>query len=243
MATYKAEFLSHYYEGTAAAAPRLCDGLDLLVGAAGVDAAAHGQLRVARARRLGGCSKWLGGIDEKRDDAALCPSRPSRVGGGGARASRPGARRSSCGPTPSTTTFIPKTGIGRRRGARGGRLRGAGARAVAVLRPAALRLRHARPRQDAAATDPRHAPRRHRGGHAARRARAELRGRLPRRAVQPVARGSGREAAQVADLPPERVPRRPRLAPAASARAQGACPRPLPSQVGARFWQGGIAAA
>ena len=65
MATYKAEFLSHYYEGPAAAAARLRDGLDLLVGAARVVDAGRGQLRHPDAGPRQAAAKWLGGISTR----------------------------------------------------------------------------------------------------------------------------------------------------------------------------------
>ena len=71
MATYKAEFLSHYYEGRLRPAARLRDGPDLLVGAARVAGAGAGELRHATRRSSASSSRWLGGISTR---ARRCPS-------------------------------------------------------------------------------------------------------------------------------------------------------------------------
>ena len=99
-------------------------------------------------------------------------------------------------------------------------------RQVALLRPAALRLRHARHGQGTAPRDPRHAAAGDRGGHAGRRPGAELRGRLPRRADAtsfPMDEDAKRLSGQ--HVHPQRVPREegPALPAAAAASARPWC--------------------
>jgi FAD/FMN-containing dehydrogenase len=92
---------------------------------------------------------------------------------------------------------------------------------------AAVRLRDAADGPPVAAPDPRRPARAGRGRDAGDRARAELPGRVPRRAGQPVPRRPGRAAAQPAELYARRVPGRARL-PAGGAERAGAGPGPLP---------------
>ena len=161
-------------------------------------------------------------------DAGRSPPRRSRTGAAPAAAERGDAARHPLArhvqqPLPPADAEGGRGGAGERR------LPGEGSRAIALLRPAALRLRHARHGQAAAAPDPRHAPARDRGRHAVRRAGAELRGRLPRRAARALPDGRGCEAA-ARQLPhPGRVPREEgaRLPPA-QAPPQGPRARPLP---------------
>ena len=112
MATYKAEFLSHYYERPPAPAAAYTMGLIYLVGAARRASAAAGQLLAAARRRSPASLKLLGGIAPQR----RVPRSPTETFRRWFRrrpdAGRPGdrapARRRACccGPTPSTTTFI-----------------------------------------------------------------------------------------------------------------------------------------
>ena len=139
MATYKAEFLAHYYEGQAPPARGLHDGL-----AARCAAQVIGRLRA-------------GPAGQRSDrDAPGCPARrpgsPGSTRGAGPAASpaqtlqqwfaaaRPRRRRARaarccCGRTRSPTHLAPAHRPGRRGGARGRRLAGRDAAAAAVLRP------------------------------------------------------------------------------------------------------------
>ena len=126
-----------------------------------------------------------------------------------------------------------RDGAGGGRGPGERRLRGGVAAVPALLRPPALRLRHARPREAAAPADLGRARRRDPRRHAGRRPRAELRGGLPRRAAQPLPRRRERGAPRAPGLPARRVPRpRGGRRRAAAPRPQGARPGPLPPEGG-----------
>ena len=66
MATYKAEFLSHYYEHKAASPPGLCVRLDRPLGTAGSLCAGDGQLAYANAWPEHACEKMAGMPPQRR---------------------------------------------------------------------------------------------------------------------------------------------------------------------------------
>ena len=159
------------------------------------------------------------------------PPSPSRSGGAAAPRVNAGRPKVILWPDTFNNYFHPADLHRRRRGARGRGLRGDRARGVALLRAAALRLRHARPRQEAAAPD------------RSTTLRREIEAGVPVVGLEPscvaVFRDEmcnllpqdqdARRLAQQTFLLSEFLAR-PRLASAASARAQGVRPRPLPPQ-------------
>ena len=101
----------------------------------------------------------------------------------------------------------------------------------ALLRPAALRLRHARPGQALLRADPRRARgRRSRAGIAGRRPRAELRRRLPRRADEPLPDDEDAQRPRQQTYHAHRVPASSGDSSCRRSDAQGAGPRALPPQ-------------
>ena len=104
MATYKAEFLSHYYERQAASGRGVLDGMDLLVGADWPQIAPA----LANAMMSLPMFKTLGGVAPRTADAALREDDVRRaVQETPARLRR--RSRSCSGRTPSTITSIPAT--------------------------------------------------------------------------------------------------------------------------------------
>ena len=153
MATYKAEFLSHYYEGK-----RRPSGLRVrahrVVGAAGLAVRPASRTRDADAGAAR-VAKALAGIAPQR---SIPPFAPQTFRDWLQAARRAAQRRRPAGdpvgrhvqqPTSTPTTARPRSRCSRRRGTT------STFPERAVLRPAALRLRHARPGQGAAARDPR----------------------------------------------------------------------------------------
>ncbi len=190
--------------GPAPAAARLRDGPDLLVGPARLAGAGGRQPDHPRAGRRQALPDAGGHLDEA-EDAVVRPRDVQAV------VAAPAAPERGQAPGDPLARHLqqplpPADRQGGRRGPGARRLPGDRPGGVALLRPAALRLRHARDRQGPAPRDPRHPPPGDRGGHPARRPRAELRRRLPRRADEPLPDGRGRQAAHRADLHPERVP-------------------------------------
>ncbi len=204
MATYKAEFLSHYY--TRRLRPRSAYAFGL----------AHRWVRLAgrvpalanlltRTPGLAGLAKRAAGMARQRRIPGLAPrtfkawfaAREPR--NRGAAAGDPLARHLER-PLPSRDPG------GGGRSAGGGGLAGGGAGKTALLRPAALRLRDARPRQTAAQRDPRRPLSRDRRRYPDRGAGALLRLGLPRRAGRSLPGGPGSAKACRADLPPLGVP-------------------------------------
>ncbi len=220
--------------GTPAAGRRLFDGAHPLVGAPG-RAARQASPTPSRRRPLTApLFKRLGGVAPQRRVPSFaaqtfkqlwrrpCAAKPGRAAGGALarHLQRP---------------LLPRDGAGRRRGAGGARLPGGRPRGGRLLRPAALRLRHADRRQAALAERSARAAgrdcRRNTGG----RARAVVRLGLPRRDDQPLAARSRRSAPAVADVPLRRVPHQARPSGAAGqAVAKSRRPRPLSSQVAVR---------
>ena len=185
MATYKAEFLSHYYAGPAAPAQRLRDGPDPLVGAAGV-AARRGSPTASRRRPASRDARQAGG--RHRAASARMPRFAPQTFrawfAGAGRRPRPARPRGAALARHLQQPLPPETREAAVEVLEARRLPGAIPRAAALLRPAALRLRHARPAPAPSCREildalGRRDPRRRAG----RRPRAELRRRLPRRAA------------------------------------------------------------
>ena len=195
MATYKAEFLSHYYEGRLRPRHRLRVGLIHWWARLASLAPGRGQRDHAARRSSARLIKCIGGISTAADDARVRPRDfkawfrrrpPQNV--------RPAATV-LLWPDTFNNYFHPQTAKRRGRGAGGGRASRWRPAAVALLRPAALRLRHARHGQAATSARSSTPSAADRGGHPRRRPGAELRGRLPRRADQPLPRRSSTPAA------------------------------------------------
>ena len=225
MATYKAEFLSHYYARRLR--PRAAYALGLIplwarlaaraaAGQRGARRAWAGRRGEARRGRLPAAGRP--GVRAPHVPLLVChaPAAPSRRAPGAALAGhvhRP---------------LHPAGRDRRRRGARGGRVPGADPRSGAVLRAPAVRLRHAADRAPLAAPHARRAGRADRGGDPAGRAGTELPGRVPRRADQPAARRRGRAAPPRPELQPGRGAHRHRRLPATAAAPRRADPAALP---------------
>ena len=190
MATYKAEFLSHYYEGRLR--PRHAYAMGLIHWWARLASlrAAAGQLRHARRRASARLAKWLGGIAPAARRCRRSRRRRSRTGSRArGAAQRRHGRRSILWPDTFNNHFHPETAKAAVEVLEAAGFQVVVPDGVALLRPAALRLRHARHGQGAAARRSSTTLRpRDRGRHAGRRARAELRRRLPRRADEPASR-------------------------------------------------------
>ena len=232
MATYKAEFLSHYYEGRLR--PRHAYAMGLIYWWARLGSLAPGVVNLVTHLPVVGKAV----PDARRDLDAGGPCRRSPP-----RRSRPGGARRPPGtlgrpsvvlwPDTFNNHFHPQTAKA----------------AVEVLEDARVPGRSS-PRQslccgrplydfgmlDTAkgllARDPRHAPARDRGEHAGRRPGAELRGRLPRRADRTSSRWTRTPSGSAArHVHPQRIPREEGPAfPAAAAQAQGPGAEALPSR-------------
>ena len=110
MATYKAEFLVALLRGAAAAAARLRDGPDLLVGAAGVAGAGDRQPDHARA----GGRQGLPGARRDLDPAEDAVVRPGDIqgrGSAGGRRATPGRPRVILWPDTFNNHFHPQTAM------------------------------------------------------------------------------------------------------------------------------------
>ncbi len=219
MATYRAEFLSHYYEGRsrplnayafgmvdrwlelAAIAPRLAnfarrravaqpDHAPRPAPRAGTAAAQSGAAELPEV----GATKWCSDVSSARSGTAR-PQRRHSVGGHVQQPLSPGDEP------------------GRAARPAGGGIRRGDSRSAAVLRAAALRLRHARSGQAVSADRHGFARRRHRCRRADRRARAELRIGVSRRAAQPVSQRRAGDATSQPDVSPFGAPRIPRRSP------------------------------
>ena len=207
MATYKAEFLSHYYAAPAPPAAGLRARAASTVWARLASRAPGLANAATAAPLLGTLAKRAAGVAPRRAGARASRARPSATGS--PRHAGPGRGRPQVLLWPDTFTnyFHPEVGDRRGRGAGGRRLPGADTRAAPVLRPPALRLRHAAHGQALAAAHPGRAPRPGRGWPAGDRPGAQLPGRLPRRAAQPVPRRHRRDPAGRAERHARRVPR------------------------------------
>ena len=119
MATYKAEFLSHYY--AARLRPRSAYAMGLIYWwarlASQLPRAAN---FVSHAPGVSWLFKWLGGGRSERATCRASPSSTFRaLVRGGARSARPGAPRCMLWPDTFNNYFMPSTVHRRRRGARG----------------------------------------------------------------------------------------------------------------------------
>src|SRR5688500_13073610 len=186
IATYKAEFLSHYYARRLR--PRPAYALGLIYWWARLALRAPGFANVLT--QTPAPARGEGGRGNRARAAAAELRRPH------VRGLVPRARVAERGRPPRSPLaghvhqpLAAGSGSGRRRGAGGGRLPRRASGSPALLRSAALRLRHADARQAPAPAGPRDAPAPPRRGRCDRRAGARLRRRLPRRASQPLPRG------------------------------------------------------
>ena len=211
MATYKAEFLSHYYEGRLR--PRHAYAMGLIYWWARLASLAPAVVNLVT-QLPGVCGRSSSRSAASRPGARHAGVRPRDLQGvvrgarqrdANARGRRP--RGASSGPTRSTTTSTPRR---RRRRSRCWKRAGF----QVVVPPASLccgRPLYDFGMLDTAKTllrrDPRRAAPGDRGRHAGRRPGAELRRRLPRRADEPLPDGRGRQAALGQQtVHPERVP-------------------------------------
>ncbi len=143
MATYKAEFLSHYYEGRLR--PRHAYAMGLIYWWARLASLAPGLVNFVThaAGRRHGCSRCWAGSPRSGKMPAFAPE--TFKAWWRRRAPRnQGGPRVVLWPDTFNNHFHPADGQGGRRGAGGRRLPGRRPADVALLRPAALRLRHAR---------------------------------------------------------------------------------------------------
>ena len=148
MATYKAEFLSHYYEGRLRPRYAYAMGLDRLVVAAGVAVPRTWPTSSARRPAWRHLPSSSAASPTQRHDAAVRRADLQGVVRASGRCATRTNRRSFCGRTRSTTTSTPEL-----RQAAVEVLEHAGyqvwvPRGRPVLRPAAVRLRHARHGQE-----------------------------------------------------------------------------------------------
>ena len=273
MATYKAEFLSHYYEGRLRPRARLRDGL--IYWWARLASPAPGRQLVVRPSRRGTqapAGRLERDIPVRKPTFALviARERSARVPRFARGAVRPAPRTSrasdarlgstrrqdsrrrrdrppiACcsGPTPSTTTSSRAPARRRSRCSKRAGFRGRHPAAPALLRAAALRLRHARHRRAAAGARS--------STRSGRRSRPASRWSASSRAASPSSATSSSTSSRTTRTPSGSASRPSCSASSSStqnyeppqARAQGAGPRPLPPQGGhAHGRRGGDAAA
>ena len=182
MATYKAEFLSHYYQGRLR--PRQAYALGLIPVWARLASHAPGLANaVAHAPAVSRLVKLAGGVAQGRD-APRFAGQSFTAWFAGHTPRDPEAPPVLLWPDTFTNYFEPEVGI-----AAVDVLEAAGFRVTlpdghAVLRPAAVRLRHARPGPPVPDPDAGGAAAAARGGHPGDRPGAELPGGVPRRAGQ-----------------------------------------------------------
>jgi FAD/FMN-containing dehydrogenase len=250
MATYKAEFLSHYYEGRLR--PRSAYAMGFVHRWARLASRIPGVVNAAaRAPGLSAVLKWLGGVARQRKHAVVCrsdvrglvPRADAHDSSAGDTASRPPAiRRWQSAFTRRPVArhlqqLLSSPDRDRRdRGARGGRLRGRGAGHADVLRAPALRLRPARSGGNSPPRRPAWPARAPRHRHAHRRPRTELLRGLPRRIGEPASRRRGRTTTVGADRPAQRVPAQGHRIPPATSAARDAA-RALSSQGACDAWR------
>ena len=182
MATYKAEFLSHYYEGRLRPRDRVRDGADLLVGAARRRRSHRSSISSRRRGRSRPSSRRSAGSrSSARFPRFASPTFRSWFNRRTASDRGRNATRASSGPTRSATICDPARGDRRGRGAASTPASQVEHSAAAtLLRPPALRLGNARRGEATLAPDARHAARRHPRRRADRRTRAELCGGISR---------------------------------------------------------------
>ncbi|MEJ7721857.1 MAG: FAD-linked oxidase C-terminal domain-containing protein [Ilumatobacteraceae bacterium] len=208
MATYKAEFLSHYYEGHRR--PRAAYAIGKIHRWAGI--AAH----VPRLANLGGALPGVRALAKRAAGVHLKRSLPKfatttfRAAFTARPLSAATGPRVILWPDTFNDALQPRRPPCRRRRPGGGRLHRRHPPDAALLRATALRLRVPRRGQGAPTPHPRRARGRHPRGCTRRGSRAELRGRVPRRASQPVPPRPERRTAVPPDHGAQRVPRAPR---------------------------------
>ncbi len=185
MATYKAEFLHHHYQGRPRPPLAYAAGLVVLLGPAWLGRSRRGEPSWADSSRgsPGSIQTATSRPSPRKPSVKHSPSPGEGGQGGGGRGGQRVRVRSSSGPTPSPTTSSRRSPTPP---SRSSKPRGTASRSPAgpLLRPPALRLRHARPRPPPAPADPRPSCRPEiEAGVPARRPGAELRRRVPRRAA------------------------------------------------------------
>ena len=215
MAAYKAEFLSHYYEG------RLRPRQAWSMGRIGEWAPLASTVpwrrecrfrhRPFQARRRRGARALVAEV--RRTDL----SRELQIG-------KAGRAASCCSTTRSTTTSARQTARGGAEACSRRGLRGRAAARARVLRPAVLRLRHARARQVRARAGARCARAAARARTSGGGARAGLPLGIPRRAAPALPRRRARRAAREARRVARRIPEPQRLS-GEGARARCWCTR------------------
>ena len=207
IASYKAEFLAHWYEGRRRPPAAYAMGL-IDVWARLAARAPWWRTASLRRRRSPPCSSGPPAWPRARP-AALRADVVRQVGA----ATRDGARRRHTGRPVGGHVHERLPSVGRAGGSGGARGVGlSGSRSVGppVLRPPALRLWHARPRTALPATGARRAPRRPQGRFGGGRPRAELPRRLQGRAGPALPRRRGRAAAPRPEHAPLAAPARAR---------------------------------
>ena len=217
MATYKAEFLAHHYEGESRPLAHYAFGrIDVFARIASI--APHLVNAINNAPIISSLVKKILHIHPQRTFPRFAkPFTPDR------RLARDPQRRHDRRPAlPDTAPrvflwadtfnnyFHPSTMRAAHQVLTHRRLPRHTAQPPPLLRPSPLRLRHARHRKKVSPQNPRRArssaPRR----HTHRRPRTKLRLRLPRRTHQPTSQRSPRRETPRPDLPPQRVPRQAR---------------------------------
>ena len=233
MATYKAEFLAHYYRGRLR--PRTAYAIGQVMYAARLGSRLPRLANaVTQSRLLGPIVKRIGGVAPQRDIPRLAAlpfdewfrSRP-------ARAVAPRGEVLLWVDT-WNNYFTPEIGRAAVGVLEHGGYRVSNPATPALLRPAALRLRLPEAGPPLSRAHARQRARRRTQRRTARRPRTELRVGVPRRAHRHARPLTRREPAEQPDRDLGRVPREQRRAGPAR-RRQGARARTLPPQVGARL--------
>ncbi len=244
IATYRAEFLSHYYEGRRRPLHAYAFGMvdrwlrlaSFAPGLANALASAPGVRHLDPARAAPGAA--AAAASTLADQLPAVGARPRRPDGGEIGHRRRAGRRDGRGPATGHVVGghvqqLPAPGDqpGGAVGARGRRLRRRHRRAAAVLRTSALRLRSARPGETVPAIDHGRARRTDRRRDPADRPRAQLRVGVSRRAAQSVSDRCPRDPAADADDAAAGVPAVAGAGvSAAASRPEGPAPRALPSE-------------
>ena len=205
VATWKAEFLSRYYAGRLR--PAAAYSMGLLHRWARIAGAAPGIANfVTQTPGLASVARAVAGISQRR---TLPRFAPETFRAWFARRKTPAATASQ---RPSLSRHVHEPLLDERRPRRRRSARSRGVRRLAaarapLLRPAALRLRDARHREEAPREDCRSARAARRGGAAGRRSRAVLRRRFQGRAAGALSAGRARRAAVARDGPARGAPR------------------------------------
>ena len=230
VATYKAEFLSHYYEGRMRPRSAYAFGnIDLW---ARLASHAPGLANLTtQLPFLRDISKLVAGIPKQRAIPAFAREtfktwfhrrRQEDDRLEGERLFSRTVSRSETGLQPLRLRrrsplarhlqqlFPSRHRQSRRRSPRSRRLPRHRPQSQSLLRTPALRPRHARPRPGAPAPDPRRTLPRNRSRNSHRRPRTQLRRRLPRRTPQSISPRRTRPSLVAPDFPAQRIPRNPR---------------------------------